>query len=289
MACAAQCFAVFPLKTGFNVNSIFAMLGIEAWQPVVSALLLPPVPLLVLVLVGARLMLPSRGLGWFLILTSVTLLWLSACTGTAQFLSQFVVRSPAALSADRIKELKTNNRTPVAVVVLGAGGEPYAPEYGVSSLTPASLERLRYGIWLGRETGLPVAFSGGVGRSQVSDGYKAEALVAAQVAAQEFGRPLKWVEDKARDTHESAVQTLALLRPAGVKHVLLVTSGWHMPRAVREFEEAARASGVRIEPAPMGLARSAELPSLMWLPSTKGVVDVRNMLRELVGVASAIA
>lgn len=262
------------------MNGLFVLLGIETWKPVISALLLPPVPLLVLLLVGARLMLPRRGLGWAIIIVSVALLWLSACSGTAQFLSQFVLHPPAALNSGRIKELKADTRQPIAIVVLGGGIEPYAPEYGVANLTRVSLERLRYGVWLGRETGLPVAFSGGVGWDQPD--AKAEAQVAAQIAGQEFGRPLKWVEDSSRDTRENATHTLALLKPLGIKHIVLVTHGWHMPRAVRAFEEAA-GSELRIEAAPMGLARGLEGPALTWLPTNSGIVDVRNIVREWVG------
>ena len=53
------------------MNGLFELLGIQAWKPVLTALILPPVPFLVLLLVGARLILPRRGLGWFLIVLSV--------------------------------------------------------------------------------------------------------------------------------------------------------------------------------------------------------------------------
>jgi uncharacterized SAM-binding protein YcdF (DUF218 family) len=262
------------------LNSLFTMLGIETWKPVLTALLLPPVPLLLLMLIGARLILPRRGLGWFVILLSVTLLWLSACTGSAQLLSQFALHPPAALTSDRIKELKAT-KTPTAIIVLGGGLEPFAPEYGVSNLYAPSLERLRYGVWLSRETGLPLGFSGGLGFAQPD--AKPEAQIAAQIAASEFGRPLKFIEDDSRDTRENAARTLALLRPLGIRHIVLVTHGWHMPRAQKAFETAAAGSGIRIEAAPMGLARNTETPTLQWLPSAKGTTDVRNILRELLG------
>ena len=102
-----------------------------------------------------------------------------------------------------------------------------------------------------------------------------------RIAATEFGRPLKWVEDNSRDTRENAARTVALLRQQGIKHIVLVTHGWHMPRAIRKFEEAA--PDMRIEPAPMGLARRLEHPALSWIPSSTGAVDVRNILRELLG------
>ena len=262
------------------LHSLLTLLGIESWKPVLTALVLPPVPLLLMLLAGARLILPRRGLGWLVILTSAALLWLTACTGSARLLSQFVLHPPAQLSADRIRELKAQAKPTTAIVVLGGGMEPFAPEYGVSSLTHLSLERLRYGVWLSRETGLPLAFSGGVGWGQPD--AKSEARIAAQIAASEFGRPLKWVEDESRDTRENALRSVALLEPVGVRHIVLVTHGWHMPRAVQAFESAA-AGAMRIEPAPMGLAQGTQLPALAWLPSAAGAADVHFVLRELLG------
>ena len=266
------------------VNSLFVSLGIESWKPILAALLLPPVPLLLLVLVGARLLLPRRGLGWLLIVVSVALLWLSACTGAAQLLSRTLLPPPPALSFDRIRELRAEAtaKKPVAIVVLGAGSEPFAPEYGVSSLQAQSLERLRYGIWLASQTGAPLAFSGGVGWAQ--QGSTSEARVAAKIAAEEFGRPLRWVEDDSRDTRENAAKTIALLKPAGIQHIVLVTHGYHMRRALRAFTEAA-GTAMQIDAAPMGLARGLVAPALEWLPSTGGFRDVRELLRELAGLS----
>ena len=264
------------------MDSLLTALGIEPWKPLLTALLLPPVPLLVLLLIGVRLILPRRGWGWFIVLASVALLWLSACTGSAAWLSKLALHPPPALGADRIKALraepKAANAPATAIIVLGGGMEPFAPEYGVSNLRDASLERLRYGLWLGRETGLPVGYSGGIGWAQ-REGM-AEARVAAQIAAAEFGRPLKWVEENSRDTRENARRSVALLKPAGVRHIVLVTHGWHMPRALREFEAAA-GSAMRIEAAPMGLARNLELPVLEWVPTAAGTTQVRHTLREL--------
>jgi uncharacterized SAM-binding protein YcdF (DUF218 family) len=267
------------------VNSLFVSLGIESWKPILTALLLPPVPLLLLVLIGARLLLPRRGLGWLVIVVSVALLWLSACTGAARLLEQLVLQPPAALSFDRIRALRADvaAKKPIAIVVLGAGSEPFAPEYGVSSLRYPSLERLRYGVWLAGQTGAPIAFSGGTGWAQ--QGSTAEARVAAKIAAEEFGRPIRWVEGEARDTRENAAKTMAMLKAAGIDHVLLVTHGVHMARAVRAFSAAA-GPGVQIEAAPMGLARRVQAPELEWIPSSTGFRDVRQLLRERAALAA---
>lgn len=264
------------------MNNLVVTLGIASWKPILSALLLPPVPLLLLVLIGARLILPRRGLGWLIISVSVVLLWLSNCVGAANFATQALLHPPAALSADRIGELRAEVRAgqPVAIVILGGGMEPYAPEYGVSSLRDASLERLRYGIWLSRETGAPMAFSGGVGWSQPNGPPEAE--VAARIARQEFGRPLKWLEDQSRDTRENAARTVTLLRAAGITHIVLVTHAWHMPRALRDFRDVA-GGGMQIEAAPMGMAKRTERPLLAWLPSVRGYTDMHNALHEWLG------
>jgi uncharacterized SAM-binding protein YcdF (DUF218 family) len=264
------------------VSNLFSLLGIESWKPVLTALLLPPVPLLLLVLAGARLLLPRRGLGWLLVLLGTLGIWLSACAGIGDLLTRALLHPPPALSGPQIAQLRSDMKTrqAVAIVVLGAGRDGNAPEYGSSNLTSQSLERLHFGLWLGRETGVPVAFSGGVGWGDT--GATTEADVAERIAARDFGLPLKWLEDQSRDTRENALRSVALLKRAGVKRIILVTHGWHMPRALRLFESAA-AGEIEILPAPMGLAPIAHGRALDWLPSTEGFARVRQVLREWLG------
>ena len=265
------------------MNDIISLLGIEAWKPVITALLLPPVPLLILVLVGTRLVLSRRGLGWLLVLCATTLLWLTACNGFAEFLVRSVARPPPALSAAQLDQLRADAKASpgtTAIVVLGGGRELLAPEVGSADLRPRSLERLRYGIWLHRETGLPVAFSGGVGWGAASG--PAEAEVAERMAAREFGVPLKWIESESRDTRENARRSVALLERNGVKRIVLVTHGWHMLRALGEFQTAA-AGKIEIVPAPMAMARLAHGRLIDWLPTPEGFANVHNLLREALG------
>ena len=265
------------------MNSLFVLLGVESWKPALTALLLPPVPFLVAVLLGARLLARRRSLGWTVIMLSVAGLWLSNCLATGQWLARVALHPPAAVSAQRLAELKAAAQAGqrIAIVVLGGGAEPLAPEYGVSNLMPASIERLRYGVWLGRQTGLPVAFSGGAGWGQHRDTREAQA--AEPVAAQEFGRPLRWVEDRSRDTRENAALSVALFKGAGIQHVLVVTHDWHMRRALRAFQRSA-AGSLRIEAAPVGLATGLETNTLDWLPSGGGALHVRRVLHEMAGL-----
>jgi uncharacterized SAM-binding protein YcdF (DUF218 family) len=263
------------------VNEIFLSLGIESWKPVLAALLLPPTPLLLLVLIGARAILWRRGIGWLLVLLSVAGLWFSACGAVGEWLQRGLLSPPAALTSERITELRRAAAKPgVAIVVLGGGREARAPEYGVASLSPLGLERLRYGLWLGRETGAPVMYSGGLGHAAEPGATEAE--IAAAIAQREFIRPLRWTESRARDTRENAQFSTAMLADQGVTQLVLVTHGWHMPRALRAFREAAQRHGAKWEvtAAPMGLSPRVERPSLRWMPSSEGFLLVRAVLRE---------
>ncbi|AKJ28145.1 YdcF family protein [Caldimonas brevitalea] len=268
---------------------------LASYKPLLTALALPPASLIVLLLLGARLMVRRRVLGFSVVLTCCVLLWLTSTQAFARLLQVHVLRLPSALSATEIERLQTELKPPakvgskavatpprLAIIVLGAGMKPLAPEYGVSDLTPTAMERLRYGVWLSRATGAPLGFSGGLGWAQ-ADEQPAEAVIAQRIVQQEYGRHLTWVEDRSRDTRENALRTAPLLQEAGVRRVLLVTHGWHMRRAARAFREAL-GSGVEVVPAPVGLFQRRPLRGLDWLPSTDGLLQNRLVLRELLGL-----
>lgn len=265
------------------MNSLFVFFGIEHWKPALTALLLPPVPLLFIVLLGAWLVARRRLLGSTTLLFGVALIWLSHCAVSGHWLSRWLLNPPDALGTPRIEALRADMgaRKTTAIVVLGSGSEQLAPEYGTSNLSSASVDRLRYGLWLARATGLPVAFSGGIGWGERSDAPEAQA--AERIARTEFGLPLRWTEGESRDTRENAARSVALLRREGVRHIVLVTHDWHMPRALREFRRTAP-EGVTVEAAPMALGHTAELAQLRWLPSGEGMLRVRRVWREALGL-----
>lgn len=261
------------------MNEIFLGLGIESWKPWVSTLLLPPVPFLILVLAGARLMFRRRALAWMLVLLGVSGIWFASTEVAARGLRNWLLPPTRALSSSEIADLKRAPKT--AIVVLGGGRRALAPEYGVSTLNARSIERLRYGLWLARETGLPVAFSGGLGYGAVQG--RSEAEIAARIAEREFGRPLRWTETESRDTRENAVRTVALLQPQGIEQIVLVTQAYHMPRALDHFVSAAGSQRMRITPAPMALPGGGRLRGADWLPSLRATEDVWLVLHEFLG------
>jgi uncharacterized SAM-binding protein YcdF (DUF218 family) len=266
------------------MQEVVSFLGLEPLKPYLTALLLPPVPLLLLALLGARVILRRRGLGWLLLLMAVTLLYLSTVRASAVVLHDQALRPPPPISAERIAQIKAEARggPSTAIVVLGGGRRSFAPEYSVADLNPTSFERLRYGMWLARQTGAPMAFTGGVGWAAIdrSNIGATEAEIAARIAKTEFDLPLRWVEGASRDTRENAILTIKPLREAGVRRVVLVTDSWHMPRALREFQQQAGAD-ITVEPAAMGYVRLQGTLAEDWLPSGGGMLDTRSVLREL--------
>jgi uncharacterized SAM-binding protein YcdF (DUF218 family) len=245
-------------------------------KPLLTSLLMPPLAPLLLALAGLLLAWRRRPAGLLLAALSLAALWLLCCHGTAVWLArhalpQFDPASAAALKARKVQ----------AIVILGGGVLPEAPEYGAPQPSPSTAARLRYGVWLARQAGLPVAFAGGIGWAAGGRQPASEAEVAAQVALQDYGVKLRWSEAASRDTAGNARLLAPILQHDGVQRIALVTDAWHLPRALAAFERA----GLAVTPAPMGFVLPVESDLLEWLPSAQGLTTSRQVLRECLGLA----
>lgn len=264
------------------MNELLQTLGVESWKPVVAALMLPPVPFLLLVLVGARVLVNRRLLGWLLIVLACAGIWLSATSAVSFIIRRALVQPPPVLQPAEVVALR---RAPLAaVVVLGGGRTPLALEWGSAQLHPRGIERLRYGVHLAKQTQLPLAFSGGQGWGAPEGA--SEAAVAGRTAETELGFKIRWQEGESRDTRENASRTVALLREQGIRHIILVTHDYHMPRAARAFRRAIAAGPVPIQLtlAPMGVSADTRLRAVNWLPSLGGAEQTRLLLHEWLGL-----
>ena len=263
------------------MNELFAEWGLLGWKPLLSSLALPPTPLLLLTLLGAWWLPRHRRLGWAVVATGLAGLWAVCTIALGAVLVHGLNHPPPPLDAAQIAAL---NRAPhTAVLVLGAGRRAYAPEYGGADLTPLSAERLRHGIWLARQTHLPLAYSGGLGFGSTPG--LTEAQAAAKVAARDYGMQLRWTEDRSRDTAENARYSVELLHAAGVRSIVLVTHDFHQQRALRNFERAQQRQklDLRIVPAPMGSHPGSDISLVDFLPSAEGFALTRNALHEWLG------
>jgi uncharacterized SAM-binding protein YcdF (DUF218 family) len=245
-------------------------------KPVLTTLALPPAGPLLLIALGLLLAWRrKRRAGIAVAATGLGALWVLSCSAVALWLAGTLLPQFQPVRASQLEPVQ-------AIVVLGGGVVPQAPEYGQPQLGAASLARLRYGAWLARQTGKPLAFAGGVGWwTNTGIGAPAEAELARRHAAEDFGLELTWVDPRSRDTFENARNMAALLTLSGVSHIALVTHSWHMPRAAAAFQEA----GLQVLPAPMGFPVASERPVLQWLPSVHGMSLSRTVLREWLGSA----
>jgi uncharacterized SAM-binding protein YcdF (DUF218 family) len=249
---------------------------LSALKPFLANLALPPASLLLLALLGLLLAWRNRKPGVALATVSVLLLGLLSCQGTAVWLARTVLPQFAPLAVSGLKAHKVQ-----AIVVLGGGVLPSAPEYGQAQPGPHTAARLRYGVWLARQSGLPLGFTGGIGWGAGGAQTDTEAAVAARVVQQDYGMTLRWNEAQSRDTAGNARLLAPLLQRDGIQRIALVTDAWHMPRAVAAFERA----GLAVTPAPTGYILSSEGGLLEWLPSAPGLLATRQVLREWLALA----
>lgn len=247
-------------------------------KPLLTSLVSPPLALLLLALLGLLAAVGRRRGGLALAGISLALLWLLSCHGTAVWLSRTALPQFAPLPVAQLKIAKVQ-----AIVVLGSGLLPQAPEYGAPQPSAQTAARLRYGIWLGRQSGLPLAFTGGVGWAASGMRQPAEAEVAARVALQDYGVTLRWLESQSRDTSENALRLSPLLLRDGVRRIALVTDARHMPRAVAAFERA----GLEVTPAVTGYVVPEQMALIEWLPSAYGLMASQQVLREWLALAVA--
>jgi uncharacterized SAM-binding protein YcdF (DUF218 family) len=148
---------------------------------------------------------------------------------------------------------------PDGIVVLGGSTESELSGRPHSELNEAA-ERITVIAELARKyPSAKILYSGGNGRL-MPDG-SSEARVAAPIL-ESFGVPKERLilEDRSRNTSENAAFSRQLAMPKPGERWLLVTSAWHMPRAVGVFRKA----GFPVEAYPVDYRTRG--PSALWTP-----------------------
>ena len=169
----------------------------------------------------------------------------------------------------------------VGMVVLG-GATQHPRSYQAHAQVPLgeAAERMSVPVGLLRQhPKLALVFSGGEGRLRATGVTEAE---LARVFYQEQGVDLARVtlEAGSRTTRENARQVAALLGARCQEPWLLVTSAWHMPRAMAEFESA----GCRVTPFPVDFRSGA---STDWsdYALARSLLQWQTALHEWLGLA----
>jgi uncharacterized SAM-binding protein YcdF (DUF218 family) len=168
-----------------------------------------------------------------------------------------------------------------AIVVLGGMVNNLTRQTGRVELTSAA-DRLTDSVLLWNEKkAKKIIFTGGSGilffkgESEASQGGK---------FLRSFGLPDSKIilEDQSRNTHENALYTQAILQKEGYKSIILVTSAFHMKRAIREFSNR----GILVHPYPTDY-RTLQAGTTAWdayVPSV-GALDTSTIaIKEWVGI-----
>jgi len=133
------------------------------------------------------------------------------------------------------------------IIVLGGGADMQAPgTRQIAGLNEAA-ERYTEAVALARRLpGARLVFSGGSGGLLTAEAPEAE-TAGRLFEALGLPRDRITLEAASRDTWENAVLTARLVQPKPGERWLLVTSAWHMPRAMGCFRKA----GFAVEPWPV--------------------------------------
>ena len=172
---------------------------------------------------------------------------------------------------------------PSGIVVLGGAISPdVSAAHGTPALTEAA-ERLTAIAELARKyPAARIIYSGGNARLLLARGNEAE---YALTLFESFGiaRERLAAEDKSRNTVQNAQFSKALADPKPGERWLLVTSAYHMPRAIGIFRRA----GFAVEAYPVDWRTRGRVDLMMPFDSlTAGLRRTDTAVREWVGLAA---
>jgi uncharacterized SAM-binding protein YcdF (DUF218 family) len=240
----------------------------------IKSLLMPPGILFILLVLAWWLRRSRPRLSAACFVLGLGGLWLMSLPIMVQQAAHVLEREPAL----SVEDWPSLAQRADAIVILGAGRERGDPAWsGEDQTSGLALERVRYAARLAKASGLPVLTSGGLHYGTPPS----EAYIMAQSLQDDFGVTARWQEGASRTTWENAQLSAELLKPLGIKRVVIVTQAWHMPRARWSFERA----GLEVVSAPVGfLGVDNARPMGGWMPENESIWHSGQLLNEAAGL-----
>ncbi len=166
-----------------------------------------------------------------------------------------------------------------AIVVLGGGVLPNTPDaQGRAVPDPSSIQRAYAAFSIWRRMPVPVLVSGG---SSQGERWTSARAIAAFLVDLGIHRDFQILEEESRNTFENAKFSARLLEERGSVSPCLVSSAYHLPRAVMSFA----AFDVAVVPVPTDYR--AYRGSYGWphfLPSAHSLAVSNTALHEYLGI-----
>jgi uncharacterized SAM-binding protein YcdF (DUF218 family) len=238
------------------------MMWLLRLKTLLKNLVLPPAGPLLLALLGVWLLNRRPALARWCLVLGIGSLWLLSTPLVSDALTRIAERYPAI---DLHAAVDSQ-----AIVILGGGGQrAFAPEYAGPAADPVLLERLAYGAFIARKTGLPVLVTG----------FQVEAAAMRDTLRRNFGIEARWVDDQAYDTFGNARNAARMLAADGVHRIILITRATHMWRSVHEFT----AAGMEVVAAPVGLFDEREQGIAHYVPNPDALLRSYAATYELLG------
>jgi uncharacterized SAM-binding protein YcdF (DUF218 family) len=167
-----------------------------------------------------------------------------------------------------------------AIVVLAGGSIPPLPWAPEGIIGAGTYVRCQHAAWLYNNVkAVPVLVAGGPIAGPQSPTHAS----MMRAALLEKGVPDHhiWTETQSTNTHENAQFSVRILREKGIRKAALVTEAYHMPRSVG----CMRKQGMDVVPAPTGFIVLLSYAWKDFLPRTRAIVVVDDMIHEWVGLA----
>jgi uncharacterized SAM-binding protein YcdF (DUF218 family) len=166
------------------------------------------------------------------------------------------------------------------IVMLGGGATLDSPNlHSEGHLSGAAANRLLTVIQLYRQLKAPIVVSGG--KVYQTTGREAEIAKAILKDAGIADEQIQ-VENRSLNTTENAVYTKIILDKFHFRQPILVTSAFHMPRALKQFEKA----GVSVLPCPTDYRTNLHLKFAAYnlFPSAEALANFSLALKEYIGL-----
>ena len=198
---------------------------------------------------------------------------------SSKFVSQALLRSLESQTPARtVQDMPVEQ----AIVVLGGYLNPPAGTNNTADLAEAA-DRLLHGMRLYRAGKAPLILLTGGNISFLGATRMSEAA-AARDLLREGGVPAESIllDEQSLNTEENARYSYRILNAKGIRHILLVTSAFHMPRSQAVFRKA----GFDSVPAPTDFRSGRSDPDLLFqlLPDADNLSRSTTALKEWIGL-----
>lgn len=169
------------------------------------------------------------------------------------------------------------------IVVLGGGASSGTPDLdGEGNMYGHAANRLLTAARLYRETGTPILFSGG----QVFADSGNEANIAKrQLIGLGIPEEHILIENQSLNTEQNALNTAEVMKENGLGRPVLLTSAFHMARAMQEFEDAGLSP--QAFPTDYIASRGTSFHSGKFSPSPGAASNMGTALKEYLGLMAA--